>query len=152
MDPLLSQRGVDESTVANVNSHMSRRGGLTSLEENQISDLQCLASDFVTDLKLFSGGTGLIDAKEAENLLDKSRAIHPMGGASTTTVLQSQEATRHADQMLPVFLIQYESFVSDRVSGQFRRFQWILRPYFARSRLGGLPDGRVDLSLGRRSG
>jgi hypothetical protein len=106
MNPLLSQRSVDESTVANVNSHMSGAGGLTSFEKNQISDIQCFASDFITDLELFSGGTGESDAKEAENLLNKSRAIHPVGGASTAIVLQPQEATRHADQMLPVFLIR----------------------------------------------
>ena len=49
IDPLLFSRSMDESAVAQVNSHMSGTGHLTSLEENQISDLHCFASDFVTE-------------------------------------------------------------------------------------------------------
>ena len=63
---------MDESTVADVNSHMSGTGGFAALEENQVSYAECFASDFVTDLKLFPGSTGEINAKDTKDLLNKS--------------------------------------------------------------------------------
>jgi hypothetical protein len=97
---------VDESTVADVNSHMSGTGGLASLEENQVSYLECFASNSASDPKLFPGGAGKINPNDPKDLLNEGRAIHPVAAASPEDILDPQKAFGHPDQKLRVLWIE----------------------------------------------
>jgi hypothetical protein len=67
-----AQGGVDKLITADIDSYMGRITGLTSFEENQISNPESIPGHLKSDLKLLPGSAGEVDVKNPENLLDKT--------------------------------------------------------------------------------